>query len=531
VTARAQETTTSVERGAIAGSAVVLSAGNVTSRVLGLLRETVITALFGATGAVSAFRVSSNAYNLLYELLVGGVISSAFVPVLSEYAERDQGEFRRLLGALMFLLMAFVTAIVVLLEFAAPLVTRVMGAGFSPQLQALTTSLLRLVLPAVLLLGLSGLSAAALYARQQFAYPAFMASLFNAALIACAFILSKRFDIRALALGVLAGSLCQAGLQAFGLWRTRSWPSFAPYHPAVKRVLLLALPVLGSLAIGQAQVIIDRNLASRTGEQSIAWMANATTLIQFPLGLVASAVSLATLPRLARLASNERQGQSPFLGTMAFSLRLVIVLVLPATAALAVLGAPLVHLLFQHGNFHAADSAATNAALRLYLIGLPFAAVDQCLILAFYARRDTLRPALVGLVAVGIYLAVALSTMQRLGMTGLVLANSAQWLGHAVIMLFLTRALIGSLRPHRVARALLQALAACAICVPVMLLLLKLLPGHGAGGTLQALVGVAVPGTFGLAAYSLAMLAMRNEDFVLLIRLVINRAKAAFQRG
>jgi len=514
-----------VDRGGIAGAALVISLGNVTSRVLGLLRETVITHLFGATGAVSAFRAASSTYNLLYELLVGGIISSALVPILSEYAAADRREYRRLIGSLLLLLGLGTGVIVLLLELAAPWIGWVMAAGFGVELQNLTTDLIRLMLPAVILMALAGLLSAALYAAQEFAYPAFMAAAFNAAIIVAAVAAADVLHIRALALGVVLGSVCQLTLQAIGMRRRGARPLWTLYHPALKQLLLLSLPVLASLAVGQAQVVIDRNLASRTGDQSMAWMANATTLIQFPLGLVATAVSLAALPRLSRLGTTA-EGSGGFLATLGFSLRLVLVLILPATFALYVLRTPLIRLLFEHGAFLPSDTTATAAALQLYVIGLPFAAIDQCLILAFYARRDTLRPALVGVAAVGIYLAVALLTISRLGMLGLVLANSAQWLGHALIMLLLSERRIGGLRGQRLPRTLVEALGASVLAAAVMAGLLAVLPTATFGGAMGEAMAVLLPGSAALVLYSALMLALRNEDFTAFARFSWSRTKA-----
>lgn len=508
-----QPTTAAVDRRAIAGAAAIIAVGNVASRVLGLVRESTITHMFGATGAVSAFRAASSGYNLLYELLIGGLISSALVPVLSEYAGGDRREFRRLVGSLAGLLAVAALAVIVVLEVAAPALTWLLAGGLPVELRQLTTDMIRLVLPAILLMGLAGVFSAALYAVRQFAYPAFMASLVNLSMIVMAIGFATRWQVRTLVIGMVIGSLAQLLLQGVGLYRAGALPLPSWRHPAVRRVLTLAAPVIFSLLVGQAQVVIDRNLASRTGEQSMAWMANATTLIQFPLGLVASAVSLAALPTLSRLAASE-DGHAAYLSTMAFALRLVLLLIVPATALLAVLGRPTIALLFEHGQFTPQDTAVTEAALRLYLIGLPFAAIDTCLILAFYARGDTLRPALVGVFAVGIYLAVALSTIGTLGMYGLVLANSAQLFSHAVAMLALARWRLGGLRDGAIGRSLAQVLAAALLMAAITLGALYLVEAAVPGGALGEALAVLVPGCVGAAVYVVALRLIGNEELV-----------------
>jgi putative peptidoglycan lipid II flippase len=513
-----------VDRRGIAGAAVLLSVGNVSSRVLGLARETFIANLFGAEGPVSAFRVASRTYNLFYELTVGGIIASALVPVLSEYAQKDELEFRRLLTSLTVLLTSAVGVFVIALELGAPAVTSVMGAGYGAELQGLITWMLRLVFPAVLLMSLAGLLSAALYSLKRFLFPSFMAALFNLALIAAAVLLAPRFHVRALAYGVLAGAAIQLLLQLAGLARAGIRPARCFYHPALKRILLLAVPVLGSLVVGQAQVVIDTNLASRTGDQSVAWMANATTLIQFPLGLVATAVSVASLPELSRLATRA-EDRAPFAATLAFALRLVLILILPATAALAALGLPTIRLLFEHGSFTPQDTLAVDSALTLYLFGLPAAAVDQVLILAFYARGDTWRPAAVGVLGVGIYLAVALSTMGQMGMLGLVLANSCQWLGHVAIMGWLSHRKIAPLPGLGLGKTLLQAGTGSAVAALTMGGLLALTERLAPASLVGEGLRVLVPGLCGLLAYVVFLRAVGSEELVAAARMVRSRLR------
>ncbi|HEX9075995.1 MAG TPA: lipid II flippase MurJ, partial [Anaerolineae bacterium] len=189
-----------------------------------------------------------------------------------------------------------------------------------------------------------------------------------------------------------------------------------------------------------------RYLVSFTGSQSLAWMQDATVLIQFPLGLVSTAISFAILPELSRQAAGDGPSSttsSSFHSTLAFGIKLVLLLILPAAIGLFVLARPIVALLFERGAFTANDTFWTSTSLQFYLLGLPFAAVDQPLVFAFYARKNTLTPNLVAFAGVGIYLVVALALLRPLGMVGLVLANSAQLTGHALIMLWLTRTRLG----------------------------------------------------------------------------------------
>ena len=439
-----------IERGAgITRAAGIVAAGNVLSSVLGLVREIVKSDLFGASGFVSAYNVAAYVPSMLFDLLVGGLVSSALVPMFSELAARkDRGELWRLLSLLLSVAVVFLSLAVLVLELFAPQVARVMAGGFNAELLQVTTNLLRITVPAVMFLSLSAIVSGVLYALKRFALPAFAAPFYNFATIVVAILLAPRLGIAAMALGLLVGSIGQLLFQLPGLrGATLRW-RFELHDPVLRRLLRLYLPVLAGIIIGQIAIVLSYNLASRTSQAGIALMDYPTRLIQFPLGLIVSAVSIAILPSLSRSAADH--SARDFRATLAQGLRLVLVLIIPSTIGLYVLGFNIVELLYEHGAFTPADTQAVTLMLWLYLIGLIFAGIDQPLVFAFYARKDTLTPAVVGLICnVGIYLAVALIPPALYGrplqVTDLAIANSVQWMSHALIMLFLTRLRLGGL--------------------------------------------------------------------------------------
>jgi putative peptidoglycan lipid II flippase len=210
-------------------------------------------------------------------------------------------------------------------------------------------------------------------------------------------------------------------------------------HPALAQIFRLYLPIALGLVVSLVQVGIDRRLASGTGAQSIAWMANATTLQQMPLGLISVAIALASLPQLSHhFAAGD---EAAFHATLGRGLRMVLLLIVPAAALLWVLGEPAVRLLFERNRFTPFDTAQVVAVLDIYLVGMLFAAVDYPLNFAFYARNNTWLPALVGVLSVGVYLVVALSLVGPLGFRGLVWADTAKHAGHALVMVVAVRTL------------------------------------------------------------------------------------------
>ena len=491
--------------GGIARAAGINSLGNVASRVLGVLRESVISGRFGASGATSAFDAVSAVPRMVYELLVGGMLSAALVPVLSEYTEDDTSERHAELEEVLSILLSLSTGIFVIVTAAllvgAPWLAPLLVGGFDAALLQTTTLLLRLIVPAIIIYGISGMLQAYHYARQAFAYPSMGAPAHNLGIILAVWVLAGRFDIASLSVSILVGALFQLLVQIPGMRGVRLRWRWNWRHPVIRRIGALYAPVVLSIVIQNLGIIIDRNFASRTAPEAITWMTKATFLVQLPLGLVSMAISLAVLPTLSQMDATREL--SAFKRTLTRGLRLVLVLIIPAGVGLFVLGQPVIELIFQHGVFTAEDTAQSLRALRVYLIGLPFSAIDLPLVFAFYAQKDTRTPVMVGVVSVLIYLAVAplLAFALNRGFIGLVAANAVQWLAHAVIMLVVFARRFGGMGGYGVIRATLQASGASLgmglVAFGAYRLILPLAPAGLLGSALLA----AVPASLGVLAF------------------------------
>jgi len=508
----------------VAQAAGVIALGNITSRVMGLLREMVNSGLFGAGPHVDALNAALLVPNTLYDLLVGGMVNSALIPILSEYAAPERrAELWHLLSVFINVALLVTCGVVLLGELLAPQVIRLLVEGLSSRYQALATGLLRLVLPAVVLLSLSSILTGGLYALKRFALPAFTAAVFNAGVVVVALVLGYRWGVRSMAIGLLVGAALQVVFQLPGL-RDAHFRFVVDFrHPALRRIVRLYLPILIGLAVDTLAVLLSYNLASRVGEGSISWMKYAATIIQFPLGLIVTAVSIATLPTLSRQASAEEVG--PFKATLGQGLRLVLALIIPATLGLYVLANPIVALIFEHGDFTAADTVATAGALRCALLGLLFAAVDQPLIFAFYACKDTLTPALVGVGTTFLYALVALTPwwLGVLTLPLLVLANSFKLTAHALAMLALTRRRTGGLDGRVLWSLILRATLASLVMAAVTWGTMSAAMAVTAPGLLRELLIVGVAGGVGVIVYGLLALVLGIEE-VQLIRAVVGDA-------
>jgi putative peptidoglycan lipid II flippase len=439
----------------IAIAAAVIALGNVVSRLLGLVREQVMAALFGATAATDAFVAASSVPQIVYDLLVGGAISAALVPIFVD-AAKDEERLWHLLNTVLTLVVLVLAAVGVVLGLFAPTVVALLAGGFGPDTQAAAVPMVRLMLVAVVLQGVAGVITAVLYARRRVTLPAFAVAVYNGGVILGALLLHNVLGVYALVLGVVFGAAGQVLLQVPGLGRPRYRPALDLRSPEVRAILRLYTPVALGMIVTIVGIVIDRNLASRLAEGSLSVMNYATRLIQFPLGLVGTAISFAVLPPLSEHASalaaaragKIAEGKSGaaatvqvaldgYRETLRFGARIVLLLMLPATVGLMALREPLVQLLFEHGRFGGADTARTALVFLAYAPQLPFTALDQLLIVAFYARKDTRTPVLVGVGTVLLYLASALALIGPLGVAGLALANAIQNSAHGIILLVL----------------------------------------------------------------------------------------------
>lgn len=527
------------EVGRIAQAAVVIAIGNLASRALGLIRETIKADLFGATGMVSALEAATVIPASLYNLLIGGVISAALVPVFSELSPRGRREdLWYLASSLMTVVTVVMAVLVILAELMAAWVVKLPSGGLAVEFLTVGARLLRVSMPSVILMSLSGILTALLYALKRFTLPAFTAVAANACVVGTALLFGRRWGVMSMTVGLLLGAAAQVLLQLPGLRDARLRPIFSLRHPGLRQIGRLYVPLMLSLIVGEVVAILSFNLASRTGEEGVAWMRYAAQLIQLPLGLVATAISFAILPTLSQQAQaslapsaggsrsgpdeDARQRNEPFLATLAQGIKLVLLLIVPATVGLFVLAQPVIELVFEHGDFGAYDTEHTTQALRFALLGLVFAAIDWPLNFAFYSHQDTLTPSLVGLVAVGVYLVTALTPAFLTGtltLNGLILASSVQWASHALIMLWLLNRRMGGLHGRGMLRLSFKALIASAGMGAVTWLAAETLSQSlPADNLISEVMVVSVAATMGFTVYVALMALLRADSGGLLRR-------------
>jgi putative peptidoglycan lipid II flippase len=464
---------------------VIVAAGYLLSRVLGLVREIVISGRFGTDAALDAFRAAFTIPDLIYLVVAGGALGSAVIPIFSEYLTRgdEQDAWRLASGVLNLALAGLVVACGLVALFAEPLVALTVGRGFDAEQRALTAAIMRLLLIQPALLGLGGLAKAVLESFDRFTLPAVGSNLYNGGIIAGALLLAPFLGIYGLVWGVLLGALLFLVVQIPGLAQVgaryvlflprrhedakeeqqASWLRAFVVNPApgVGRVLRLLGPRIVGQSVWQINFIAMASFASTLGAGAVAANYYAFQLMVLPHGLLALSLGTVLLPRLARLyAAGE---QDTLRSTALDGVRSVLFLALPASALLAVLALPTLRLLFQRGAFDASSAALTAAALTAYALGLWAFAAAEIPVRAFYAMQDTRTPVGVALAAVVLNIALGWLLLRGgLGVAGLGLAFSAANIFEALLLLVLLGRRVGGLGRPFLSAASAMAFAALA---------------------------------------------------------------------
>jgi putative peptidoglycan lipid II flippase len=451
-------------------SASVIGLATFTSRLLGFIRDMVLARLFGATTAADAFFVAYRIPNLLRELLAEGSMSSAVIPVFTEYHTlRTRQEMRELVHAAFTTLVTIVSGLTLLGIVTAPAIVWLLAPGFHghPGQLALTTLLARLMFPYLLFISLAALAMGILNALRAFAVPALSPVFFNVSMIGCALIVAPALPepIVGVALGVVAGGAAQFAIQLPGLVRRGmgfGW-RFEPWHPGVKRIGALMMPSLLGLSVTQINLTVSTILASFF-PGGPTYLFYGMRLIQFPLGIFGTALATAILPTLAAQAA--RGAFDELRSTVAFGIRMVLFIIVPAMVGLILLRQPIVHLFFEHGSFTGRDTAATATAVLCYGVGLWAFAGVRIIVAAFYSIKDTATPALVAAVAVLANVGCSILLMDWLEAAGLALATASSAMLNVGILLTVLNRRVGGLDWWSVWRS---AMRICVATVPVAL--------------------------------------------------------------
>ena len=382
----------------------VVSGMTLLSRILGLVRDIVFARFFGAGLLMDAFLVAQRIPNMLRRFFAEGAFSAGFVPVMARYRERhDHEEAQEYVNAMAgtFGVVLFVVTLIGVV--AAPLLVLVVAPGFVGDggdfdLAAL---MLRFTFPYLFFISLTAFAGGVLNTYGRFGVPAFTPVILNVVLIAAAIWIAPMLEqpIMALAYAVFVAGLVQLLFQLPFLAAIRALPRprWRPRHDGVRRAFKLMVPAIFGSSVAQINVLLSGIIASLLPVGSISYLYYSDRLMEFPLGLFGIALATVTLPYLSRLWANDERKE--FAETLEWSMKIAVLIAVPAAIGLIVLAEPLVTTLFFGGEFDTVSVQMTALALQAYAVGLVGFSYVKILAPAFFAREDTRTPVRIGIIA------------------------------------------------------------------------------------------------------------------------------------
>jgi putative peptidoglycan lipid II flippase len=515
--------------GRIARSTAFFSVATGMSRIAGLVREIVAASYFGVKGPMSAFTIAFQIPNLVRSLFADAAIQAAFIPVFTEQLERgNKREAFRLGSTLIFLVTLGLGAITALFILVAPLVIDVFAPGFDGEIRDLTIALSRILFPILILLGTTGLVVGVLNSYERFAAFAISPLFWNVAIIAVLVGLAPAFpegdEIYAYAVGILVGTVIQLAIPA---WDLRHTPfkfqfSFDWRDPNIRRVLLLMLPVTISLGLINFNLIINSFFGTLVSDQAPAAIDKAFRIYMLPQGVFSVAVATVLFPTLARFAG--RHSYLDLRTTMANGMRQILLLLIPAAAAILVLSEPMIQLVYQRGEFDAAQTDLVATALFWFAFSLPFNGLFLLLTRTFFSLQLPWVPSWTSALNLAITALAALVLYGPFGVGGIVaataIATAAAVFAQAVVLRRELRGLEVTRLLHTTARIVLGSGALAAVSYGVW---------AGLDSALgESLVAQIISLGTGLAAgaitYAGALWLMRVPELEQLTRLVRRRS-------
>jgi putative peptidoglycan lipid II flippase len=489
------------------------------SRVVGLAREIVFAGFFGTTGYASAFAIAYQVPNYIAQLFAQSALSAAFVPVFTDLLQKGRRtDAVRLASTLFWIMLIGLGAITAVFILAAGFVMPLfIGPKFSPELNALTVGLSRVLFPVILLLGLNGLLVGILQSYDHFTIPALSPAVWNLVIIVLLVVLAPHFHgedkIYAFAIGILAATVVQVLLAFAALGRIdfRLRVHIDWHDPRIRQVLALMLPVMLGLGIVNLDQLINAAFGSLVSEEAPSAINNAFRIYMLPQGIFSVAVATVLFPTLSRMAS--RREPTAMRRAVGSGMRQINLLLIPAAAFMLVLPTPIVRLVFERGEFNAQSTHLVSIALFWFAFSLPFGGLNLLLTRSFFAVQRPWIPTSLAAMNIVVDIIVSIALYKPLGIAGLIIGTiTANVMMTALQFYRLRTGLNGRLEGAQTTMITARILVASAVLAGVSWVVWKLLD-ELLGTSLPAeIVSVGAAAAAGLAVYVRAVLIMRIPE-------------------
>ncbi len=496
----------------------ILMAAFLVNKLLAMGRQIVIAQTFGTGSDYDAFVAAFRLPDILFMLISGGALATAFIPVLSErltHRSTEDPTGWQLASATLntMLLIATVAAMVVAI-LALPLVRWVVAPGFSPENQLLTANLMRLTLISTIIFAVSSLAGGVLNTHQHFFLPAIAPIIYNLGIMVGALFLAPTFGVYGLILGTIGGAAGHLLIQVPGLiyHRMEYKPVLGWHDPALRQVAKLMGPRIVTIGVIKVNFIVIFNLASRLGQGNVSALDYGWDLMQMPQTIIGSAIGIVLFPTMSELAA-----QGDLVGlrrTTAQALRIILALSIPAMVGLIVLGRPIIQVLFERGQFGPDSTAVVYQSLQFWALALVAHSALEVVNRLFYAQKDTTTPLVTAVVGMVVNLGLAVTLYRPLHAGGLALSNGVAVTVEVLLLLTIAHRRMAGVEAGSMLSTLVRALLAAGAMGTSVVAFTTLFP------SLSPIFITVGGGALGLSVYLVAGLLLGVEEIRLLPRVV-----------
>jgi putative peptidoglycan lipid II flippase len=521
-----------VARRGVALNTAIFSSLTGLSRIAGLFREILASSYFATSGAFSAFTIAFQVPNLLRMLVADQAVSAAFVPVFTDLLEHGRKrEAFQLASTLFFLILAVLGTITAVFIVLAPVVMPLFtGETFSHELDQLVAGLSRVLFPIVVLLGLNGLTLGILYAYDDFTIGGLAPLVWNLVILAVLVPLRHAFSgpdqLYAYAIGVLAGTTAQFAMTLPRLHRLgfRLTLRINPRDPRLASVLKLMLPVTFGLGLINFSLVINSTLGSLVSDQAPRAIDAAFRIYQLPQGVFSIALATVLFPTLSRFAA--RRDIDGLRGSAANGVRQICLLLIPAAVLTLVLATPITRLIYQHGAFGPSSTDLVSSALFWFSFSLPLNGANLLLTRTFFSFQRPWLPTAMAALNVVVNLAVSAALYAPLGIPGIVIGTLAGNVVMAAGQVRYVRRELRGFEGRRTTAAVLRMLVAAALLGVVAYFSWWLLDRALGSAVYAQAISVATACAAGIAAYGLAVAALRISEGRQMWELITRRLRS-----
>ncbi len=509
----------------MARAALLLMVTVILSRILGYGREVALYTLFGQNYMTDAYRAAFSIPDFLYMLLVGGALSSAFIPVFSAAlatGKEDEG-WRSASIVFNYALLFMLVLIFVAYLYTRPLVI-LLAPGLPPHYVSLAVGLTRIMFCQAFFMALNGFAMGVLNSYQHFAAPALGSLVYNLVIIVFGLAFEKEMGIAAFSWGVVLGAILSFAVQVPALWRVgiKYHLSFNIRDEGFREVVFLMIPVLAGLGVMQFNLFVTQNLSSSLGSGGISALNLAQRIMNLPLGIFAGAIAPAIFPTMTMLAA--RGEMIGFKRTSTLGLRAIFLMSIPASFGLVAIGEPLVRLLFEQGKFTAGAVAMTSEALFYYCLGIFAYSSIQILNRCFYALKDTVTPVVSAAITIAFNIILSIKLMHPMAHRGLALAYSLAGVLNLIMLLLVLRWKVGKLGISRIIWTFLIACGASGLMfLAVRPTFIHIYQFLNLTPKLNLLISLSVAMALGALVYGVIVYMFKLEESELLLNMLKRR--------